>query len=340
MSDNSPQPGWYDDPRDPTLLRFWDGRAWTHDTMARTDLDAPVPVETESADGVRGRFRAKLQQDREQRRREQLLAAAHQTKQRTDHQRALEEQLTQVEDAARRKAIVEEEQSRTQMLTTARSLGGTRLEKYALSMLEQAEVEGRVRIGAGFIGVVKAEGFFSQYARKEALSKVSTGVSITVFSDRIFHGKNVYAVDEFTNAQVYLDGVEQITQRPTLTRMALLSPLPGTALIPGLALQKKKKNDLRHAEFLVGGLEWSINTPINPDNLQEPRRIAQMINSNADAITRSIERTLATPEMPPAPSDDVIGQLERLHALRTQGVLSEAEFEQMKAAILSRENTS
>jgi len=36
---------------------------------------------------------------------------------------------------------------------------------------------------------------------------------------------------------VYLDGQTQVVQRPTLTRMALLSPLPGSAIIAGMALQ-------------------------------------------------------------------------------------------------------
>ena len=53
-----------------------------------------------------------------------------------------------------------------------------------------------------------------------------------------------YLVDEFVEAQVYQDGEIQITQRPTLTRMAAGAILPGSALIPGLAFQKKKKNDL------------------------------------------------------------------------------------------------
>lgn len=337
MSDNSPQPGWYDDPRDEQLLRFWDGKAWTDKTMVRSELHESTSAPAQAQEGFRGRVKARLEQDREQRRREQMLAEAHKTKQQTDHQRTLEAKLAVVTDAAGRNAIHEEEEARTNMLATARSLGGPRLEKYATSMLEQAQANGHVRIGSEFIGVVKAEGFFSQYARKEAMLNVKTGSSITVFSDRLFHENRVYVIDEFTNAQVYLDGVEQITQRPTLTRMALLSPLPGTALIPGLALQKKKKNDMRHADFLVGGREWSITTPVNPDSLHEPRRIAQMINSNADYLARSFERSLESAEASPEQPPDVIGQLERLHNLRTQGVLTEAEFEQMKSTILNQE---
>lgn len=308
--------------------------------MQRADLADPVEDTEEPADGLRNRLKAKAEKSREQRRRHKQLANAHATNQQATNQKALEKALAAVQDAAQRGAILEEEQARLQMLATARSLGGLRWHKYAESLLDHAQSTGSVRIGAELIGVVKSEGFFSQYARKEALDKVSTGKPITVLSDRVFQGEQVYVIDEYTNAQVYLDGVEQITQRPTLTRMALLSPLPGTALIPGLALQKKKKNDMRHAEFLVGGRDWSITTPINPDNLQEPRRIAQMINSNADAIARNRDRALASEMTQQAPQTDVIGQLERLSALRAQGVLSDAEFDQMKSALLKQESSS
>jgi uncharacterized RDD family membrane protein YckC len=39
----SQQPGWYDDPQDPELLRYWDGVQWTQHTspLVRPDRDAP-----------------------------------------------------------------------------------------------------------------------------------------------------------------------------------------------------------------------------------------------------------------------------------------------------------
>lgn len=336
MTSSNPAPGWYDDPQEASQLRFWDGHEWTQQTMARESLTEPTRA-TQKPEGFRNRFKARLEQDREQRERERLLSEANSLRVRTEQQRALEGKLSYVEAAARRGAIAEEEAARADMLSSARSMGGGKLEKYAESMLEQAQSEGRVRINCSFIGVVKAEGFFTQYARKESLSKVSTGSSITVFSDRLFHGKSVYIIDAFTQAQVFLDGAEQITQRPTLTRMVLFSPLPGTALIPGLALQKKKKNDMRHAEFVVGSQEWSINTPVNPDALQEPRRIAQMINSTADALAQSMARSDSGYPVNEQGETDLLSQLERLGNLRNQGLLSESEFEIMKSAILSQE---
>jgi len=340
VADSSPTPGWYHDPRDDSILRLWDGQGWTDQTMRRADLDQPPSAEVPPEAGWRQKVTAKLAQDREIRRRQQRIVRAQATEHQVNTQRTLEGCLAIVQEAATCGAILEEEQARVQMLATARSLGGAAMEKYAMSLLDHAQSAGTVRIGSQMIGVVKAEGFFSQYARKEALTKVSTGTSITVFTDRIFQGSKFYVLDEFTSAQVYLDGEEQITQRPTLTRMALFSPLPGTALIPGLAFQKKKKNDMRHAEFHVGGHEWSISAPVDPDNLQEPRRIAQQINSAADAIARNIDRSLVNQQNAPAESADAISQLERLSNLRAQGALSDAEFEQMKAAILNQESSS
>ena len=339
----APAAGWYDDPVDPTLFRFWDGRAWTHDTLVRAAIESTAQVGSPSAPGLKGRLSAFVERDRDERRRRQELSRAQAVATGTAHAQALDEALTQVRAAAARGAILEEESARTAMLTRARSLGGAALVKSALAQLAAAEQAGEVRIGAAFIGTVKSEGFFSQYARKEAMSKVRTGKTITVYSDRLFHGDDAYVIDAHTNAQVFLDGLEQITQRPTLTRMALLAPLPGSALIPGLALQKKKKNDMRHAEFVVASTDWAVSTPVNPDAISEPRRIAQMINCAADARAASPSpspmtspMTTPTVPMPAAPAaHDLVGQLERLSALRAQGALTEAEFDEMKARLLA-----
>lgn len=341
MADEAPQAGWYDDPQDSSRVRFWDGTSWTRETLPREHLEEPVAPATEPASGFTGKLKAAIANDREQRQRAATVAHAHKKSIDTRNSQELEALLEQVVIAAASGDIVQEESERSTMLAHAKNRGGGSLVKVAEAMLQQAQDNGTVRIGATLIGVVKPEGFFTQYARKEALTKVQTGAEIVVFSDRIFHKSHVYPLDEFTSAQVYLDGVEQITQRPTLTRMALLSPLPGSALIPGLALQKKKKNDMRHAEFLVGGPNWSVSTPVNPDALQEPRRIAQMINSSADARARSAQVVVTPPAESPSPietsgSSTVIDQLEKLGSLRSQGLISDEEFEQLKAALLTK----
>jgi hypothetical protein len=51
--------------------------------------------------------------------------------------------------------------------------------------------------------------------------------------------------------------------------MAAGSILPGTALIPGLAFQKKKKNDLRETVFTVSGVDWSLSVEISPKSIDD-----------------------------------------------------------------------
>lgn len=340
LSDAPPPAGWYEDPSDSRLLRLWDGISWTHDTLAKTAIAGQAPPVVAPEAGLGPRLMSLLAQDREAGRRSRVIAHANRIHQEASHRRALEQHLSEVEGAAARGEILEEEKARRAMLAAARNLGGVRVERVARSMLESAERAGRIRIGSTLLGVVKAEGLLSQYARKESLARVRGGGSITVYSDRIFRGDEVRVLDEFTTAQVYLDGVEQITQRPTLTRMALLSPLPGSALIPGLALQKKRKHDMRHAEFLVGARDWSYGVPVSPDALETPRRIAQMINSSAEAraaATTSSCGDLARPELE-AP-EDLLCRLERLVRLFDQGAITAEEFAHLKSVLIEREGS-
>jgi hypothetical protein len=66
-------------------------------------------------------------------------------------------------------------------------------------------------------------------------------------------------------------------------------------------------------------------------------------NKNVAAYSQAVEQqgyTQAAPppkeyyEAPPPVQDDVIGQLERLGALKAQGILTEEEFEAQKAKLL------
>jgi len=41
MTSTSPPSGWYPDPNQPGLLRWWDGRAWTEHTQSTTAAAAP-----------------------------------------------------------------------------------------------------------------------------------------------------------------------------------------------------------------------------------------------------------------------------------------------------------
>lgn len=151
-------------------------------------------------------------------------------------------------------------------------------------------------------------------------------------SDRVIAGSVARPFDEFVSAQVYLDGQEQITQRPTLTRMLLLSPLPGSAVIPGLALQKKTVHDMREAEFQIGSVGWSFRASISPQAVNTARQLAEQINRIAKKLERQAPSAQVSDE--PAGLDAILAQLERLAYLKDRGAVSTDDAKRIRESIL------
>lgn len=208
--------------------------------------------------------------------------------------------------------------------------------KLAGRRLQVLVAQGRLRIGAQSLGVIKPEGFFAQYGRKQSLGAVEIGGGkLEVFSDRVVATGEARRIDEYTQAQVYLDGTTTVSSRPTLTRMALLSPLPGTALIPGMALQKKQKHDNRQGQFAVGGRDWSFSVLISPADVGRARSLAEQINRNAEAVHALASRTSQAPELARV-SDDLLTRLERIAALLASGAITDEEAATLKAKELDR----
>lgn len=362
MSSELPRAGWYADPQDSLRLRFWNGQEWTQETFPHPDVVSASSETSEIQEpaGFKDRIQKAAQESKEERRRAKELAKAHDLTLRTNNEAALNSYLQEVVAAAQKGNIVSEESHRAFMLRQAKQLGGSTLVKLAEQSLRTAQSQGLVRINSQLLGEVKSEGFFSQYTRKEKMTEVKTaGKSVTVFSDRILQGDKTYVIDEFTGAQVTLDGQSLVTTRPTLTRMVLMAPLPGSALLPGLALPKTKRHDDRHAEFMVVSKNWAVRVTVNPDSLGEPRRIAEQINRHADALTKSVATSMPTPDsiaVPAAPvapvstpdsaaaplpaessqTSGVTGELERLGALVSQGLLTDEEFSLLKAKLIQQ----
>ena len=236
-----------------------------------------------------------------------------------------------------------EERNISNFLATAAKAGGSAGRKNSQQRIQDLTIEKKLRINSELIGTVKREHGLSQYSRTEKLSQVRTGgKSATIYSDRIFHGDKVYVIDSSTGAQVVLDGVAQITQRPTLTRMALLSPLPGTALIPGLALQKKKTNDMRTASFIVASNQWSFTVPISPDDITRPREIAERINRIAANMEQRGSEVAPEPKPAstpaPATSNSVLQELKELQGLVDNGLITLEEAQVLKTQIIGTSN--
>ncbi len=184
-----------------------------------------------------------------------------------------------------------------------------------------------------FIGKVSPEGYLERSTRQNKTFTTASGSTIEVWSKRIRCVNQEYLLDEFVEAQVYLDGEIQITQRPTLTRMAFGSVLPGSALIPGLAFQKKKKNDLRETVFTVSGANWNLSVEISPNQVTNARTVATQINLAAAKASKTLSHSSSDPKV--QPSGTTVDQLTKLEALRTAGTISEEEFLLLKSQILS-----
>lgn len=330
----APVSGWYPDPNDPSLLRFWDGIAWT-DKLIHNDAspESGVTKETKKlAKGVADSHKRETARLITQQQVEQINAE-------------LERLLDAAINCARKGDIHGEEKQIATFLATAAKAGGSAGRNNAQRRIQDLTSEKKLRINSVFIGTVKREHGLSQYSRTEKLSQVRTGgKSATIYSDRIFHGDKVYVIDSSTGAQVVLDGVAQITQRPTLTRMALLSPLPGTALIPGLALQKKKTNDMRTASFIVASSGWSFTVPISPDEITQPREIAERINRIAAAMEQMgspaapVPVAASAPAPAPTSSSSTLQELKDLQGLLDNGLITPEEAQLLKARIIGTSN--
>lgn len=245
---------------------------------------------------------------------------------------------TAMEHAAAGKIEAEERAIRT-AVQVAKTVGG-RAARKATEQRVIALTGRSLRVGSTYIGTVTAEDVFSQHGRKGKLFQVVTAEKwCEVRTDRVITPTKAHPIDATTTAQVYLDGQELVTQRPTLTRMALLSPLPGSALIPGMALQKKEKTDSRQGEFQVGGLGWSLRVMVHPDRLSGPRQLAEQINRHAGDRARTAEtappQPVATQAVHATPvSDDVLTKLERLQALVAAGAITQQEADVLKRDLL------
>lgn len=199
--------------------------------------------------------------------------------------------------------------------------------------------KGLIFVNSDWVGDVTLESGLEAIGRKQSIwaeSKIQ-GKPIHIRTDRIVCDGEVGVLDAYTSASVFVDGTDQITQRPTLSRMALLAPLPGSALIPGLALQKKQINDFRDITFSVSGNGWHYAATISPAGLQAARLIAEKVNSLARSFSptpspNSPERQNLTNSPVRSSQDDLISKLEKLKALSDSGAITTEEFEMLKKA--------
>ena len=143
-------------------------------------------------------------------------------------------------------------------------------------------------INQEFIGSMKAESLLNRMNSdsKERIGG-SGGHEVKVYKTFISQNGQNYFFDEFVSAELIVHGQIQVTHRPTLTRMALTSALPGPALAWGLALAKPKKHDSRQVIFTCTHPEWSISLNVDPDQVANAKSLTMRINSICERIADS-----------------------------------------------------
>lgn len=156
---------------------------------------------------------------------------------------------------------------------------------------------------------------------------------VQLLSDRIVwrnsSGIVVKKVNQHVRASIQTAG--EVSRRPTLTRMALGSVLPGTALIPGLALQKTTDN--RQLLFVLEHPEWVRFVELAPDFRGTAQQLATRVNQAAAKVGHDLDAA-GVADLAGGPS--YLEELKQLGELRDAGVLTEEEFATQKALVLSR----
>jgi hypothetical protein len=154
--------------------------------------------------------------------------------------------------------------------------------------------------------------------------------NLVVFKRVILQGNKLHLIDGDVSAEVTSNGGVQVTHRPTMTRMAAGAILPGTALIPGLAFQKKKSMDSRTTYFVCAHPEWMLDVNVDPDAAGEALKAAKYINKQAELLAVAQPIAIAAPPAPASAAE----QLREMKALLDEGVITQEDFDKFKASVL------
>jgi hypothetical protein len=205
---------------------------------------------------------------------------------------------------------------------------------------EQAGIgsEGKVNAKGTYIGQFTPESgvqFYERSSSKYSDRKLSNllqpgGSPIKVYANVLECQSKIYKIDNYVAADVVFDGQTQVSRRPTLTRMGLLSPLPGSALLAGFALGKKETHDDREVRVVISHPDWSLSIRVKPSDLGPAKSLASRINSIADSMTRT---TKADNTANNFEQSDKVSKLKEVKILQDSGFLTPQEAEQMKKEI-------
>jgi hypothetical protein len=256
--------------------------------------------------------------------------------------RPILDELSLAEEAAKIGDIPAEEAHISNALEIALSVGFGNVRKAGAWFREEIQAcvdEGLLRRGMAIIGRINESG--------------GSGLDhVVVGSDRILHGGKGYAMDQHVAAAVELDGQLLESSRPTMTRMAVGSVLPGSALLVGLALPKKTTNDTRTAHFIVVHPAWRVVVRVPLADVPKVRPLAAQINAISKALETSGSDSVATSSLPipaldetedvgdsaddsePSALDARLDRLERIADMETRGIIDSDEAIRLRAEVL------
>lgn len=152
-----------------------------------------------------------------------------------------------------------------------------------------------------------------------------------VFKKAVLQAHNLHLIDADVSAEVTSNGGVQVTHRPTMTRMAAGAILPGTALIPGLAFQKKKSIDSRSTYFVCAHPDWMLDVNVDPDSSGEALKAAKYINKQAEVLAATRPKS---PDAPAPAASSPANQIREMKALLDEGVITQEDFDKFKAGLL------
>lgn len=186
------------------------------------------------------------------------------------------------------------------------------------------------------IGVIKPETGLQKFERAgsdAASRKLSDlfdggGDAIEVYENVVVHLGVEHPLDQFTSCEVTMNGQVQVTHRPTLTRMGLLAPLPGTALIAGFALGKKTTHDSREVLVTIASTSWTCSTRVSHSSLAKVKAIANRLNKICESLGVDSQR-----EIKPS-GESKIERLTELNKLLESGLISKKEADLLKTEIM------
>ena len=200
--------------------------------------------------------------------------------------------------------------------------------------LEEGAIEKGTYIG-GFTpesGIQFYERSSSKYSDRKLGKLLQGGGSpIMVYTKSLECNGQIYQIDHLVTADVVFDGQTQVSRRPTLTRMGLLAPLPGSALIAGFALGKKETHDNREVHVVITHPNWSLSIRVRPQDLGPAKSLASRINSIADSMSPAIKNENSNSASSPS---DKVSKLKEVKDLQDSGFITAQEAEQMKKEIL------